>query len=516
MKNKIISISIILVFIFTSLISTEAIAPTPRIELDEYQLETTDVSNVFVTGSVTLGVGQQIGVYDSTGTILLNWTTVANSKDEETFKVQIFARDLKEGDNTFKVKSLPLKGVVNSSNPKTVNVKVKSATPKKDQLITVSNLTLKVGETKSLNAKVDSGLPLTYISQNPTIATVDSKGKVIGRSAGTTKVTVKQAGNDKYNPASKTISVTVKAVTPTPTPTDKGTYTVVFNPAGGSGKSYTQKIEVGKSTKLSANKFSRNGYKFMGWADANGKAVYAAGQHIESFKNVNMDHFQLGKVKYKNKASVKNLAAKGKTIQLYAVWKGNGPQAAVDWGILISKDNNFCYGKKQSSNWRGTGNDRSHRLGCYFCGTNRNKPKGKYRGKAAKPWNTKKNYLSGQSTDQKYDKTYCCNPFVVACYVHGANEASKCHGGSMSHSSWTKNKNNGKFKKISKSAALQPGDIFFSSGHVWMCGNKNSKGQWTTIDASGSSWKANSISIRNTSPKKRASVKGRVRYYPNN
>lgn len=497
--------------IFTSLIFVDAIASTPRVDLNDYEITVTDVNNIYVRGTCSIAVGQNVSLYDSTGIIPLNSTTVKDSNSKETFKLQIFSRDLKEGNNTFKVKSLPVRGIINGSNPKTLTVKV-NTTAKKNQTITASNISLKVNEKKGLGAKVDSGLALTYKSNNPSIATVDAAGKVIGRSVGTTQIVISQSGNNEYNPATKTVSVTVKDSSST----TSTAYTVVFNSAGGRGSTYSQKIEVGKSVKLSANKFTRDGYKFVGWADASGRAMYSPGYHIETFKNVNMNHFQLGTVKYKDKQSVKNLGTKGKTIQLYAVWKGNGPQAAVDWGTLIAKDNNFNYGKRYQSNWRGTGNDRAHRLGCYFCGTNRNKPKGKYRGKAAKPWNTKKNYLSGQSTDQKYDKTYCCNPFVVACYVHGANEASKCHGGSMSHSSWTKNKNNGKFKKISKSAALQPGDVFFSSGHVWMCGNKNSKGQWTTIDASGSSWKANSISIRNTNPKKRASVKGRVRYYPNN
>ena len=86
----------------------------------------------------------------------------------------------------------------------------------------------------------------------------------------------------------------------------------------------------------------------------------------------------------------------------------------------------------------------------------------------------------------------------------------------MTHDSWTSHNGKGKFKKISKSAKLQPGDVFFSQTHVWMCGNKNSKGKWTVIEASGASWKKSSIHVVNMNPKKRAKVKGRVRYYPNN
>lgn len=220
MKNKILSICTILVFLFTSLISVEAIAPTPRVDLDEYQIEATDKNNVFVTGTVTLGLGQLVGVYNESGTILYNYTQVDNSGSAEDFKIQIPSIYLKGGDNTFKVKSLPLKGYINASNTKTVTVKIK--TTKKNQTITANNISLKVGESKNIGAKVDSGLKLTYSSGNSSIATVDSKGNIVGRKAGTVKVTITQSGNDEYNPISKTITVTVtEKVTPTPTPTKK-------------------------------------------------------------------------------------------------------------------------------------------------------------------------------------------------------------------------------------------------------------------------------------------------------
>ena len=216
MRNKIISISIILIFLFTSLISVNAIAPTPRIDLDEYQIEATDINNVYATGTVTVGVGQLIGLYNSSGTILYNYTQVNNSGDEEEFKIQIPSMYLIKGTNTFKIKSLPLKGYVNGSNFKTLTVKIK--TNKKDQVITASSIGLKVGESKSINASVNSGLPLTYKSNDPNIATVDSKGNVVGRSIGSTTIVISQAGDDQYNPVTKTINVTVRAnesVTPT-------------------------------------------------------------------------------------------------------------------------------------------------------------------------------------------------------------------------------------------------------------------------------------------------------------
>ena len=76
-------------------------------------------------------------------------------------------------------------------------------------------------------------------------------------------------------------------------------YKVSFNANGGSGKMTAQQITRGTTKALTANTFKRAGYKFTGWntkKDGSGKS-------------------------YKNKQRVKNLAAAGKTITLYAQWK---------------------------------------------------------------------------------------------------------------------------------------------------------------------------------------------------
>lgn len=593
MKNKIISISIMLMFLFISLISVDAIAPTPRVDLDEYQIESTDKNNVFITGIVTIGKGQLVGVYNESGTILYNYTQVKNSNDEETFKLQVPSRYLTEGNNTFKVKSLPIKGVVNSSNPKTVNVKIKTQTSKKDQTITVNNINLKVGETKNLNAKVSSGLPLTYSVENSTIVTVDSNGNVIGRKAGTTKVTIKQAGNNQYNPVSKVVTITVTSSSPT-TPEKPKSYTVIFNPNGGKGSMSTQTGQTGKTITLQGNKFSRTDYDFEGWATSkNGKVVYKDKQkikltknitlyarwkqqtytivyhggsnlgvskvtgsmskqvvprgktvklyknkfkkkgyefvgwakesnrasknksnNVEKFSNINMQHFQLGvvskvrkpsavgngktwkqlkekqKQRLTNQCSIKNLTSKNKTIHLYAVWKGNGPESAVDWATLIAKDDNFCYGTGQ----------RAHKGGCYYCGTN----------------------ISGgkhASKGSDWEKTYCCNPFITAAYVHGANIKSTCkringhYFGGMETSTWTcynsMKGHHGVFKQISTNSKLKTGDIFTNKGHVWMYAGNGKR-----VEAGSEGWGAYSIHIDSGSC--RGNAKRIIRYYPNN
>ena len=80
------------------------------------------------------------------------------------------------------------------------------------------------------------------------------------------------------------------------------TYTVKFYPNGGKGKAYTQKCNVTKTYNLTANKFSRKGYTFIGWnTKANGTGTT-----------------------YTNKQQIKDLTtSNGKTISLYAQWRKN-------------------------------------------------------------------------------------------------------------------------------------------------------------------------------------------------
>jgi uncharacterized repeat protein (TIGR02543 family) len=77
------------------------------------------------------------------------------------------------------------------------------------------------------------------------------------------------------------------------------TYKVAFDKNGGTGSMSAMTCTYGKSATLTANKFTRSGYKFTGWntkANGSGKS-------------------------YANKASIKNLTTvSGKKITLYAQW----------------------------------------------------------------------------------------------------------------------------------------------------------------------------------------------------
>ena len=69
---------------------------------------------------------------------------------------------------------------------------------------------------------------------------------------------------------------------------------------------------------------------------------------------------------------------------------------AVAWGIWIAGDNSFHYGYTNKSK-----TINAHHNGCYFCNTNTDKG-----------GRSKKGIVD-------YKKTYCCNPFVHACWAHG-------------------------------------------------------------------------------------------------
>ena len=75
------------------------------------------------------------------------------------------------------------------------------------------------------------------------------------------------------------------------------TYTVKFNANGGTGATVKQTVNCGDKTALGKNTFTREGFVFAGWATKKD-----------------------GKVVYKNKAKVTDLAKNGKSITLYAVW----------------------------------------------------------------------------------------------------------------------------------------------------------------------------------------------------
>lgn len=141
-------------------------------------------------------------------------------------------------------------------------------------------------------------------------------------------------------------------------------------------------------------------------------------------------------------------------------------QKAINWAVAIARKNSFAYGTGQ----------RAHHYGCFFCGTNITGPK-----KAAK--------------GSKWEKTYCCNPFITAAYAHGPKipkvlkACRSCSGGGMSVASWTRYgfKSAGKTSKL-KFSDLKKGDILITDKHVCMY----TGGDWL-VEASSEGWEPSTI-----------------------
>ena len=107
------------------------------------------------------------------------------------------------------------------------------------------------------------------------------------------------------------------------------TYKVVFSANGGKGKMSSQTIACGKSVKLKKNAFSKSGHVFAGWAKK---------------KN--------GAVAFKNRAAVKDLAAAGKTVTLYAKWakKNYKVKFVANGGKGAMSAQKMVYGKSAKLN----------------------------------------------------------------------------------------------------------------------------------------------------------------------
>lgn len=153
-------------------------------------------------------------------------------------------------------------------------------------------------------------------------------------------------------------------------------------------------------------------------------------------------------------------------------------EAAVQWGIHIAADDSFTYGAGR----------RAHRFGCYFCQTNVG-PRKNLKGKSK---------VNGHS----YEKTYCCNPFVSACYAHGAQDPAMLkacrsgHGICMTKKSFTRYGCWKSAGKVSRSN-LKRGDVLVRSDHVMMY-----IGDGQIVQASGGGWDAGSIQVTNLGGRK--------------
>ena len=95
-----------------------------------------------------------------------------------------------------------------------------------DEMITSVAVGKSVTNAANSNPSVS---PITYTSSDTNVATVDDNGRVTGVAEGTTTITASFAGNDAYNPASDSYTMTVTAAAAPATLTAVSNYVWTFN-----------------------------------------------------------------------------------------------------------------------------------------------------------------------------------------------------------------------------------------------------------------------------------------------
>lgn len=156
-----------------------------------------------------------------------------------------------------------------------------------------------------------------------------------------------------------------------------------------------------------------------------------------------------------------------------------GRAAAVAWARQIAADDRFTYGATPYSRHNG----------CYFCHTNGGKKKRAKKTKWANGYNGK-----------TWSRTYCCNPFVHACYAHGAQHPrmlKACRNMNAIDMGKSSYKKMGCFKNLGKPSfsKLTAGDIFVGSNHVWLYCGGNELAEATSLGGKAKSWSADSIRV---------------------
>ena len=445
----------------------------PEIKINDSSRRYSNVTSAKLSGVITPAAGQKVHLYSNDKRSILETAhTVRGGDGKFSLKVP---EELLEGNRTVTlyVKSTAVEDVAASrAIPVTIEYMPQGTTaaPKPTTGPTTAATTTKKATTKATTKK-----------KATTKATTKKKA--------TTKATTKKKATTKAatkKPAAKTFTIVYCG--------NDGTF-------GNKQTRFTVAAKTGTYTTISANRFSRQGYEFVGWATNTSRGWLVGGlKNKKAMGKVNLKHFQLGNVAFRSGARVNAdklySLRKNSIVQLHAVWKGKGPRAAADWACIHAADNSFAYGKHYGL-WHGKKGRREHCHGCYYCGTNRRKWNGSYRFKEAEP-------------GSRWEKTYCCNPFICAAYAHGANHSTGCFYANMDYNSWTSQSNShGRFKKMGRisGSKLQTGDIFFNGGHVWMYA-----GNGCRVEASIPGWGGNSIAVRDGTA--RGSASGVIRYVP--
>lgn len=441
-KSTALLITIIITVLCTAAASAED--SSSRLRLTSSEFVTNDINSTYITGTISPAAGQEIKIKQGFKTIVCK--TVPASGQTESFRIKLPPSRLNtKGDSYFRVFA-GTKASDKEVDPVRVKITYK---PREKQSIKTDKTDFKLtvpGVRQPINARTASGQGLMYVSEDPDVVRVDDNGNLVPVGKGSAKVSVIAVGDNKYDGAKKDIKVSVK---------DTDGYLVAFHSSIDDDTDEIHEQIVAEKTvaTLDSNTFENGDHEFLGWAaEDGGPVVYDDGDEIE------------------------DLAEKGKTTDLYAVWTGDGANAAVAWALKIAADDSFTYGARPAT----------AAPGCYFCGTNHgpvryNKPAG-------------------------YEKTYVCMTFVHAAYAHGAEDPemlADCQAGrytlslhDWNFSHWNCWKKIGRCSELSVDD-LEPGDVIIwwadndYSGHASLYAGDNN-----IVDAGIVGWGADSIAVR--------------------
>ena len=191
--------------------------------------------------------------------------------------------------------------------------------------VTPSEITININQEKQIQSTISpsnaTDQKITWKTNNSAIATV-TNGKIKGKSEGSTTITATTSNGKKAN-----IYVTVKkSQSNTSSENQKDTYTLEYNAHGGTNTMSSKKVNVGTNPVLNDNRFSRSGYKFLGWSAyiVNGNKLLGCNTTTKCssgyqwYPSDNIKSYAI----YSNKSTVgvgKNIA-KGETLRMYAQW----------------------------------------------------------------------------------------------------------------------------------------------------------------------------------------------------
>ena len=184
----------------------------PKVIVDESNISSESAENVMVTGTVSQSKGQDVVLLADDEETVLSQVKIGSGGGKATFQLRVPTMYLTSGKGKVYVQSLSAPGVTASKRiPVTVTIK----DPKKSQTITAaSSVTLtNLKTTAKLGAKASSGLKVTYKSSNSQVVSVKSNGEIKRKKNGKATITITQAGNGSYLPATKTVSVTCRKST---------------------------------------------------------------------------------------------------------------------------------------------------------------------------------------------------------------------------------------------------------------------------------------------------------------